>query len=168
MQQIEKLESGRVIQGNVLYKLWKSALNLWFSDKDGRVFIVTPHIDCDRLFDVCSLFLNHKLTACLDTLCVPLSNLHGRFAQVRSETIKRFLPRDQVFVEYKVYSSVVYPVVDFMNSFLVFVKDGKAKVLQTNTNFDRASFLTSALVSVQYHEIEEKQFVEAYLDPILH
>ncbi|CAL1542415.1 unnamed protein product [Lymnaea stagnalis] len=166
-QQLVKLETGRVIQGNVLYRLWKSTLNSWLSDKDGKVYIITPHIDCDRLVDICQLFLKNRLTACLDTLCIPMSNLYGRFASVRSQAIQQFPPRDQVFIEYKIYSNVVYPVVDFVTSFIAMVKDGKARVLQTNTDFDRASFLTTTSVTVQYKEIDETEFLKAYLDPII-
>ena len=140
---------------------------MWFSDKDARVFVATPHIDCDRLTDICMLFITHKLEACLDTLCVPLSHVRGRFADARNGAIKRFPARDQVFIEYKIFGSIVYPVCDFTTSFICMVKEGKAHILQTNTSFDRESFITSTSATVQYIEMDEGEFARRYLDPVL-
>ncbi|XP_035825289.1 uncharacterized protein LOC118477155 [Aplysia californica] len=167
LDQLERLRDGRVIQGSVLYRLWRSAFDVWFSDKDARVFVVTPHIDVDRLTDLCMLFLTHKLEASLVSLSLSLTHMRGRFAEVRSKAIKRFPARDQVYIEYKIYNSIVYPVMDFTTSFIAMVKEGRAHILQTNTAFDRESFITTASATVQYIEIDEGQFVSAYLDPIL-
>lgn len=161
-EQLQRLQSGSVIQGSVLYRLWKSTLNLWFADKDSKVFIVTPRIDCVRLTDICRLFLNNKLTASLDIMCIPIRNPHGRFADVRREALKKFSPQDQVFLEYKVYSSVVYPMMDITTSFIAMTKHNKAKVLLTNVHFDKACFQTADSATVLFEKIDKEKFKKEF------
>uniref|UniRef100_A0A2C9LF99 Uncharacterized protein n=1 Tax=Biomphalaria glabrata TaxID=6526 RepID=A0A2C9LF99_BIOGL len=165
-QQFKRLEKGQVIQGHILYRLWLSTLNSWLSDQV-KVYVFTPHMDCNSLVDLCKLFLKNKTTAHIETICVPLSNLYGRFAAVKSNAIKQFDEKDQVLIEYTVYGQIVYPVTDFSTSFIAAVKDGTANVLLTNTNFDRESFFTLTSVTVHYKELEERQFAKYFLEPIL-
>ncbi|CAG5117493.1 unnamed protein product [Candidula unifasciata] len=161
-QQLKRLLSGSVIQGSVMYRLWKSTLNLWFADKDAKVFIVTPHIDSVRLTDICRLFLNNKLTASLEMMCVPVRNAHGRFADVQRETMKKFSPQDQVLLEYKVFSSVVYPLMDIMTSFIAMTTDNKAKILLTNVHFDKACFQTANSATVLFEKIDRERFMKEF------
>lgn len=162
-EQLKKLTYEYVTQGCVLYRLWRSALNLWFSDKNARVFIVTSHIDHACLTDICQLFLNNKLTACVDTLSVPFGNLYRKFADVRQETIKQFSPQDQVLIEYKIYQKCVYPVKDYVTSFIAAVRENKASILRTNIHFDRTSFVTANPVSALFEEVETMKFVKTLL-----
>ena len=164
---LTRLESGQSIPGVSLYRLWRSTLDLWFSDSQSRVFLVTPYIDSGRLIDLCELFLRHKLTACLDTLVVPLSSIHGKFAVVRREAIRRFPVQEQVLLEYKILGKVIFPVVDILNSFLAVVKDGKAHVLHSNADFNAACFVTTSVTAVHYSHMEEELFMKNYIDPIL-
>ncbi|GFO14318.1 hypothetical protein PoB_004082300 [Plakobranchus ocellatus] len=167
LEQLTRLECGRSIPGVVLYRLWRSTLSLWFSDSQSKVYLVTPYIDTGRMIDVCELFLKHQLTACLDTLVVPLSNIQGKFAVVRKEAIQRFPVQEQVLLEYKILGKVVFPVVDILNSFLAVVKDGKAHVLHSNAEFSASNFLTTAVTAVSYSHLDEELFLKNYLDPIL-
>ncbi|GFS15236.1 hypothetical protein ElyMa_006766100 [Elysia marginata] len=166
-QQLAHLESGQSIPGVALYRLWRSALNLWFSDSQSKVFLVTPYIDSGRLIDVSELFLRHKLTACLDTLVVPVSSVQGKFAVVRREAIQRFSVQEQVVLEYKILGKVVFPVVDILNSFLAVVENGKAHVLHTNADFNASSFVTTSVTAVHFSHMDEELFMKNYLDPIL-
>lgn len=173
--QLERLRTGQIVSGCVLYRLWRSTLDLWLSDPRATLFLATPRLDVDRLTEICSLFLSHKLDARIDTICVPLRYAaHARnmaagsgFADVRAAAIKRFPPRDQVVIEYKIYGSVVFPVTEFSSSFIAMVREGTAHILQTNTTFDRESFLTSTQATVTYVETDESDFHRVYLDPLL-
>ena len=166
-EQLSRLESGQSIPGVALYRLWRSTIDLWFSDPQSRVFLVTPYIDAGRLIDVCELFLGRQLTACIDTLVVPLSSVQGKFAVTRREAIQRFPVQEQVVLEYKVLGKVVFPVIDILNSFLAVVSDGKAHVLHSNADFNASSFVTTAVTAVHYSHMEEEVFMKNYLDPIL-
>ena len=167
LDQLSLLDKGCVVSGCVLHQLWRSVLDLWLSDNQGRVFIVTPHIDADRLTDVCMLYLNHKIDAALDMLCIPLAHVKERFASVRSKVIKRFSPKDQVYLEYKEFGNVVYPITAFSSSFISIVRNGMAHVLVTNVPFDRESFLKITSANVQYLEMTETQFITSHIDPLL-
>lgn len=166
-EQLTRLETGQSIPGVSLYRLWRSTLNLWFSNSDAKVFLVTPYIDSGRLIDVCELFLRHKLSACIDTLIVPLSSIQGKFAVVRKKALLRFPVQEQVLLECKVLGKVIFPVVDILNSFLAVVKNGKAHVLHSNADFNASSFVTTSVTAVHFSHMDEELFLKNFLDPIL-
>lgn len=162
-----ELQIGKIIQGSVFYRLWKSTLQYWFSKDESKVHIITPYIDVDRLTDICMLFLENKLIANVETICIPLSSLYGSFAEVKQKTLKKFSARDQATLEYKLFCNVVYPSKDFSSSLIANVRGQIATILNVNTNFDRENFVTSKCSSCEVTQIDERTFFRRYLDPII-
>lgn len=166
--QLTKLQTGAVKDGpTYIYKIWKSLLNKWFSDGNYHVFIATPFLDSDRLDDICKLVLKNKLTASVDALYVRRQcDIDKDISDVKRTTQQRFAPQDQVFIEYKIYSSIIYPLTHFHAKFIAGIKDDRAEVLITSANFHAENFVRPNAENIMYGEMSASEFTAKYLRPI--
>ncbi|OWF42190.1 uncharacterized protein LOC110461445 [Mizuhopecten yessoensis] len=166
--QLEKLRQGCVLDGpTVVYPLWKSLLDCWFSNQTNKVYLATPFLDTVRLSDVCHLVLKHKLTANLEAFYVRQNCDHKlQISDVKRNTQNRLEPKDQVFIEYKVYNRIVYPLKKFHTKFLACVSKGQAQVVVTSANFHADHFHFPNLESVQFLTMTEAEFIHRYLRTI--
>ncbi|XP_041354358.1 uncharacterized protein LOC121372152 [Gigantopelta aegis] len=165
--QLQRLKVGASLEGPVLYRLWRSILNSWFSDEDNLIYIVTPNMDSDRLVDICSLFLNNRLTANIGAICLPISRGNTNVADVKRDAILQFEPKDQVMVEYKIYSNIVYPERPYQANFIACVRNGNVGMLLTTSDFHGDHFKEGNTSMAVYQSLEESDFMIRYLGPIL-
>ncbi|XP_071080430.1 uncharacterized protein [Haliotis cracherodii] len=165
--QTERLRAGCVLEGQVLYRIWKSLLNSWFQDDKCVVYIVSPRLDSGRLADICRLYLNHRLTATLGALCVPMQFSGGKLPDIKRDAILKFQAKDQLLIEYKIYDSIVYPQKHYQAKFIACVKDSTASVLLTTADFHGSHFLQSCTDTAVYQNMPEEDFMIRYLGPIL-
>ncbi|XP_033735720.1 uncharacterized protein LOC117324153 isoform X3 [Pecten maximus] len=163
--QLEKLKQGCVLDGpTVIYPLWKDLLNHWFSNQANKVYIATPFIDTARLLDICQLVLKHKLTANLEAFYVRLNCDHKlQISDIRRNAQNQLEPKDQVFIEYKVYNRFVYPLKRFHAKFLACVNNGQAQVMVTSASFHADHFHSPNLESVLFLTMSEAEFTHRYL-----
>jgi len=147
-----------------IYPLWQDCLDQWFSDPNTKVYMATPFLDTDRMIDICQLVLKHKLTANLEALFVRQCCDHKlQISDVRRIAQKIFPVRDQLFVEYKVYSSIVYPLKKFHAKFIAGVKNGTAEVLVTSASFHADHFVHPNFETVSYLTMPEEEFSHRFL-----
>ena len=158
---------GANLEGPVVYRLWRSILNSWFSDEDNLVYIVTPNMDSDRLLDICQLFLNNRLTANIGAICLPISTGGVSVADVKREAIMQLAPKDHVMVEYKIYSNIVYPERPYQSNFVAAVRNGNVGMLLTTSDFHGGHFKEGRTGMVVYQILKEADFMIRYLGPIL-
>ncbi|CAG2209035.1 unnamed protein product [Mytilus edulis] len=169
MKQIASLSTGCVQHGpEYIYILWKSLLEQWFKDADNRVYIVTPQLDVDRLKDVVQLVLDQRLTANLEALYVHQKcDLIQNIGDVKATVQKQYPSKDQVFIEYKIYSNIIYPLAEFQCKFIACIKKGKVTVLQTSANFHADHFVKESVDTVSFHRMSKDEFHQRFLKPIL-
>lgn len=165
---LEKLRQGGVLDGpTVVYPLWKDLLDHWFSNQANKVYIATPFLDTVRLMDICQSVLQHKLTANLEALYVRKNCDHKlQISDLRRNVQNQLEPKDQVFIEYKVYSRIVYPLKRFHAKFMACVNNGQAQVMATSANFHADHFHYPNLDSVLFLTMSEAEFTHRYLRTI--
>lgn len=167
-KQTTSLTVCRVRDGtHYVYPLWKSLLDKWFSDASCRVFIVTPFLDATRLADICSIVLRHRLTANLDSIyvhqqCDKKLQIHD----VKKRALDKFEPKEQMYLEYKIYSNMIYPAKKFNAAFIGCVKGDEARVLVTSASFHGNHFGSSCMETVFYQQMTEVEFVAKFLGQI--
>lgn len=168
-KQIMCLYDGCVQHGpEYIYILWKCLLEQWFKDATNRVYIVTPQLDVDRLKDICQLVLKNRLTANLEALYVHQKcDLVENIGDVKRSVQTSFPSKDQVFIEYKIYSNIVYPLAPFQCKFIACINNGKVKVLQTSANFHADHFVKDNVDTVSFHQMTKDEFHQRFLKPIL-
>ena len=168
MEQLDVLRNGCVRDGSTfIYKLWKSVLHHWFSDPDRRVYIVTPFLDSARLVDVCDIILEHRLEANLDSFYVRQKCDRTRdIFEVKQNALEKYEVNDQVFIEYKIFNNIIYPLKRFHAKFIGCIKGNEAEVLITSANFHGDHFECSNMDSVQFQKMSDVEFISRYLAPV--
>lgn len=167
-EQLDNLRTGCVKDGSTfIYRLWKSTLHHWFSEPDRKVYIVTPFLDAARLNDVCNIVLDHRLEANLDAIYVRSLCDHDRdIHSVKKNVIQKYRVHDQVFIEYKIYANIFYPLKNFHAKFIACIKGNTAEVLMTSASFHGDHFDYSNMDSVQYQTMSDVDFISRFLGPI--
>ena len=168
-EQLNKLRTCCVRDGSTyIYKLWQSILYYWFSDPDCRVYLVTPFLDSHRLADICHIILQHKLTANLDAVYVRQQcDRERKIHEVKRDTVKQFKDaKDQMFIEHKIFSNIIYPMKRFHAKFMACVKAGVAQVLVTSANFHADHFEHSNMETVHFQTMSEARLINKFLGPI--
>ena len=164
---LTKLKEGGMTDGATLYAVWSSLLNRWFSDPHTKVFIITAAIDMATLKRLCHLVLNHRVTAALEMLATPLQSRCGRLADIRREVMEQLPPRDRVFAEYKVYSSMVFPATEFQAKFIAGVRGDSVEVLSTSADAETNHFRAEHCSMVQFQTVSLAEFDRRLLGPVL-
>lgn len=151
-----------------VYILWKSLLDEWFKDANNRVYVVTPRLDDHRLKDICDLVIKHRLTANLEALYVHHKcDLIANIGDVKRTVQLQYPTRDQVYIEYKVYSNIIYPIAEFQCKFIACINEGRVCVLQTSADFHGDHFDKESMDTVSFHQMSKDEFHQRYLKPIL-
>ncbi|KAL3874356.1 hypothetical protein ACJMK2_037384 [Sinanodonta woodiana] len=166
--QLKKLQTPCVKDGSTyIYKLWKSLLNYWFKDTKIKVYLVSPFLDAERLVDLCKLIIQNRLTANLDVFYVNQQcSKEQRIFEVKQKALKSFDAKEQMFVEYKIYSSIVYPLQKFDCKFIASVKDEQADILVTSASFHGDHFTCSNMNTIHFFTMTEAEFIRKFLCPI--
>lgn len=167
--QLNKLRTSCVRDGSTyIYPLWKSLLHHWFSDPERKVFLVSPFLDTPRLVDLCQTILDHRIEANLEAFYVRQASDRTRtIFEVKRDALKKFDAKDQMFLEYKVFSSIIYPMKTFHGKFIACVKGKEAEVLVTSANFHGDHFEHSNMETVFYQTMTENEFIRGFLSPII-
>lgn len=153
--------------GAELYAVWSTLLNHWFANKDTKVYLVTPAIDVPCLERLCHLYLNNRLTANLNMLATPLQSQCGHLADIRRTVMQSLPPKDQVFVEYNVYNSMLYPKAEFQAKFIAGVCGEHVEVLLTSANCERKHFSAGHSSLALFQQISLTEFDSHLLAPII-
>ncbi|XP_064603142.1 uncharacterized protein LOC135468686 isoform X2 [Liolophura sinensis] len=166
--ELQALTTGCGREGSTyVYPLWRSLLHKFMSTQDCKIYMASPYMDKPRLLDICLALLRNRLTACVDTVCV---QRHCNSAQLISDlkrsVVRDFTTTDQVLIEYKLYSSFVYPFRRFHYSFLAGVKNAVAEVMVTTADFHADHFDSDTLDFVTYQKMSEDEFRIRYLGPL--
>lgn len=166
--ELQALAAGCGREGSdYVYPLWRSLLHKFMSTQDCKVYMASPYMDKGRLLDICHSLLRNRLTACVDMVCV---RRHCNAAQLISDlkrsVVREFATSDQVLIEYKLYSSFVYPFRQFHYSFLAGVKNGNAEVMVTSADFHADHFDRDTLEFVTYQKMSEDEFRIRFLGPL--
>lgn len=164
---LETLKQGVMADGATLYAVWTSLLNRWFSNPDVKVFIVTPAIDTRTLERLCHIVLNHRLTASLEMLATPLQSQCGRLTDIRREVMLKLPSPDQVFAEYKVYNSMVYPRREFQAKFIAGMVGDSVEVLLTSAEAETRYFQAEHSSMVLFQSLSVSEFDSRLLSPII-
>ncbi|KAH3844692.1 uncharacterized protein LOC127872855 isoform X2 [Dreissena polymorpha] len=166
--QLVHLKTCRVRDGSTyIYPLWKSLLHTWLSDPTRRVYIVTPQLDAVRLVDICNIVLQHRIEANLDSIFVMQTCDQGQtIHQVKNKALSKYDAKDQMYIEYKVYGSIIYPSRRFGASFIACIHGKEAEILTTTACFHGSHFDRSCMDSVHYQKMSDIDFVSKFLAPI--
>ena len=129
---------------------------------------MTPFLDATRLADICQVILQHKLQANLEAFYVRQQcDRERKIHEVKQDALKQFRDaKDQMFIEYKIFSNIIYPMKRFHAKFMAGVKDGVAHVLITSANFHGDHFDCSNMETVKYVTMSEARFIRGFLGPI--
>ncbi|CAH1792591.1 unnamed protein product [Owenia fusiformis] len=171
-RQLESLNQvGGIKDGpTYIYKLWKSLLDMWISTEGNKVYIVSPFMDADRLADVAEICMNNAWTANNLTAIYARRICDGeRTISDLKRDVLTYYNQDEkkkLFVEYKVFSKIIYPVKTFHAKFIATTKDGMADVLVTSANFHGSHFVRSNMETVFFVRMTEQEFLENYINPI--
>lgn len=168
-EQLNKLRTCCVRDGSTyIYRLWKSLLHSWFSDPDSKVYLVTPFLDASRLAEICQIILQHKNEASLDAFYVRQQcDRERKIHEVKQDALKLFKDaNDKMFIEYKIFQSIIYPTKRFHAKFMACVKSGEAQVVVTSANFHGDHFEHSNMETVQFLTMSEAKFIKDILGPI--
>ena len=167
-QQLIKLRTCCVRDGSTyVYRLWKSLLHHWFADPQRKVYIVTPTLDTTRRVDICQIILQHRNQANLDAFFVRQQcDQDGKIFEVKQNALNKFDAKDQMFLEYKIYTNIIYPMKRFDAKFIACTKGDTAEVLVTSAGFHGDHFDHSNMETVQYQTMSDVEFIRGFLCPI--
>lgn len=166
--QLNNLRTGCVRDSSTyIYRLWKSLLHHWFSDPECKVYIVTPFLDTPRLVDICNIILEHRIEANLDSFHVRQMCDHSRdIHEVKRDAIQKYGVKDQVFIEYKIFANIFYPLKPFNAKFIACIKGEEAEVLSSSSSFHGNHFDYCNMDSIQYQTMSDIEFISRFLAPI--
>ncbi|WAR18213.1 hypothetical protein MAR_000051 [Mya arenaria] len=168
--QLRKLQTCCVRDGSTyIYRLWRSLLHNWLADPDRKVYIVTPFLDATRLTDICNIVIQHRIEANLDSIYVRQKcdeNGFGTIQQVKKQTLDKYDAKEQMYIEYKIFSAMIYPFKRFHAKFIGCMKGNEAEVLSTSANFHGDHFDYSNMETVHYQKMSDVEFISKFLGPI--
>lgn len=129
--------------------------------------MASPCLDTTRLVTLCRLVLANRLSATLETFFVQhICDGDSRLPTVKRTALSRFDQKDQMFLEYKIFSSIFSPAAEFNSSFIAAIKDGQAEVLITSAGFHGDHFGRESKEFVIYQKMSAEDFKMDYLSPI--
>ncbi|KAK7101477.1 uncharacterized protein [Littorina saxatilis] len=171
-------EGGGIMQNDYIMRLWKSLLDDWFG-VGAIVYVVTPRIDSERLFQMMLLMLRNKGTGFGVTLVTPTKTTDGeKFAKVmdmtkrRLKEVKVLAPSghqkrlvSDVKVQWALDSlTIVHE--DFSTNFIAAYKDDEAEVLTTTAHFHKSHFHFNLKDNVCYNRLPTNDLKRNYLLPL--
>lgn len=168
-------EGGGIMQHDFIMRLWKSILDDWFGC-GACVYIVTPRIDEERLFQLFLLMIRNKGTAFTVTLVVPVKGPNGEKFKKSLDTAVRMMkktrtPRTQkrlvsdVKMQWALDNLHVHNE-NFSTNFVSAYKDDEAEVLTTTAHFHKSHFHTNQKDNVCYNKLPTQDLKRNYLFPL--
>ena len=163
------------MMNDFIMKVWKSLVDDWIGC-GATVYIVTPRIDEERLFQLFLLMIRNKGTAFHVTLVTPVKNSDNvKFIKVLN-TARRMLkktrtPRTQkrLVSDVKVHWAMTNLSIhheNFSTNFIAGFKDDEAEVLSTTAHFHKSHFHTNQRDNVTYTKISRDELQRNYLFPL--
>ncbi|KAK3756132.1 hypothetical protein RRG08_038151 [Elysia crispata] len=167
-------EGGGIMHHEFIMRLWKSLLDDWFG-VGAAVYIVTPRIDSERLFQVMLLMIRNKGTGFKVTLMTPAKQMDGeRFDKIMERTRRRIkevqgqhgarLVSD-VKLEWVMLSLNVQHS-EFSTNFIAAHKDEEGEVLTTTAHFHKSHFHHQQKDNVSYCRLSPHDLRKNYLLPL--
>ena len=168
-------EGGGIMQNDFIMRLWKSLIDDWFGC-GANVFIVTPRVDEERLFQIFLLMIRNKGTAFHVALCTPEKGPGGEKFKKTLETTCRMMkktrtPRLQkrlvsdVKMQWAMENLTVHHE-NFSTNFVAAFKDDEAEVLTTTAHFHKSHFHTNQKDNVCYNKLPTADLKRNYLFPL--
>ncbi|ESO95695.1 hypothetical protein LOTGIDRAFT_231918 [Lottia gigantea] len=167
-------DGGGIMTHDFIMKLWKTLLNDWFG-VGACVYVVTPNIDSERLFQCMLLMIRNKGTGFKCTLITPASPLHGekfekilektkrRMKEVKTPQHKRLL--SDVKIQW-VLDSLDVRHENFSTNFVAAYKNEEAEVLTTTAHFHKTHFHFNQRDNVCYNQLSTSDLKRNYLFPL--
>lgn len=171
-------EGGGIMQHDFIMRLWKSLLDDWCG-VGACVYVVTPRIDSERLFQMLLLMLRNKGTGFTVTLVTPTKSSDGeKFAKVMDMTKRRLKEvkvtslsghQKRLVSEVKIEWAldtlrVIHE--EFSTNFIAAYKDDEAEVLTTTAHFHKAHFHFNQKDNVCYNRLPTLDLKRNYLLPL--
>ncbi|OWF52978.1 uncharacterized protein LOC110447012 [Mizuhopecten yessoensis] len=188
----EEISIGRFVNGRTdIYPVWQSLLQRWFSESSTEVYIVTPFMDLERLYEICFFMLENQSAANLRAIYVrEISNVrvpkknppkfipYWKFGpgykpddpEAYGALIRAFLdafsPKYRSYVKEHVISKLTNPKSTFHGKFAAGVKANSAQVLITSANFQGHHFDHNNYETVCYSTMTKLDFEDRFLNNI--
>lgn len=168
-------EGGGIMMNDFIMKIWKSMIDDWLGC-GATLYVVTPRIDEERLFQLFLLMIRNKGTGFCCTLVTPAKSQDGvKFIKVLN-TAKRMMkktrtPRTQkrLLSDVKIHWAMTNLNIQhetFSTNFIAGFKDDEAEVLSTTAHFHKSHFLTNQRDNVSYTRISTDELRRNYLFPL--
>lgn len=168
-------EGGGIMQHDFIMRLWKSLIDDWFGC-GATLYIVTPRIDEERLFQIFLLMIRNKGTAFHVTLVTPEKSSDGeKFKKTLSVTQRMMkktrTPRSQkrlvsdVKMQWAMENLNVHNE-NFSTNFIAAYKDDEAEVLTTTAHFHKSHFHSNQKDNVCYNKLSTQDLKRNYLFPL--
>lgn len=167
-------EGGGIMQNDFIMRLWKSLIDDWLGC-GATLYIVTPRIDEERLFQLFLLMIRNKGTASQATLVTPVKFQGVQFKKVL-DTTRRMMkktrtPRSQKRLVSDVKMQWAFENLhvhheSFTTNFIAAFKDEEAEVLTTTAHFHKSHFHSNQKDNVCYNKLSTTDLKRNYLFPL--
>ena len=94
-------------------------------------------------------------------------DLIPNIGDIKRTVQQKYSSRDQVYIEYKIYSNIIYPLAEFQCNFIACINQATVSVLQTSANFHGDHFNKESVDTVSIHQMSKDEFHQRFLKPIL-
>lgn len=168
-------EGGGIMTHDFIMKMWKRLIDDWLGC-GATVYVVTPRIDEERLFQLFLLMIHNKGTGAHCSLVTPAKTTDGiKFIKVLT-TARRMMkktrtPRTQkrmvsdVKMNWAMKNLSVHHE-KFSTNFIAAFKDDEGEVLSTTAHFHKKHFHTDQKDNVIYSKVSTDELRRNYLFPL--
>lgn len=163
------------MMNDYIMKLWKSLIDDWLGC-GAQIYIVTPRIDEERLFQIYLLMIRNKGTAFTITLVTPEKSADGDRFKKTLETTKRMMKKTRTTRQQKrlvsdikmqwAMDTLIVHHESFSTNFVAASKDDEAEVLTTTAHFHKSHFHKNQKDNVCYNKLASADLGRNYLFPL--
>lgn len=119
------------------------------------------------MVDICNIIIGHRITANLDAIYVQRqSDQNQMIYDIKKKALDKFDAKEQMYLEYKIYSNVVYPSKRFNAKFIACIRGEVAEVLVTSASFHGDHFDRTSMDTVFYQKMPDVEFIATFLGQI--
>jgi len=165
---------GGIMMHDFIMKMWKRLLDDWMGC-GATLYIVTPRIDEERLFQLFLLMIRNKGTEFHVTLVTPTKTDGIKFLKVLNITRRMMkkarTPRTQkrLLSDVKLHwamNKLSIHHADFSTNFVAGLLDDDAEVLSTTAQFNKKHFHTNQRDTVSYNKMSADDLRRNFLFPL--
>lgn len=165
-------DGGGIMGHDFILLLWKCLLDDWFG-VGATVYIVTPRIDAERLFNIYLLMIRNKGTGFNVTLLTPERGAE-KFSKIL-DTAKQMMKKTRTSHHTLLVSDVKREWVskklairheEFSTNFVAAFKEHEAEVLTTTAYFHKSHFHFNQKDTVTYNKLPTSELRRNYLLPL--